>query len=102
MSLDFKVKGWLEKDGKMVAGAGRIRLLELIQEHGSISKVASTMNMSYRHAWGLVKGMEAVLGAKLIESRRGGKIGGKSKLTRAGKRLLADYYRGQRKLMQMV
>ena len=37
--------------------------------------------MSYRHAWGKIKDMERELGAPLVESRRGGRSGGNTRLT---------------------
>lgn len=32
-------------------GPGKVRLLEAIGEHGSISAAARSMGMAYRHAW---------------------------------------------------
>lgn len=66
---------WLEtkKDG-MLLGLGRIQLLELVEELGSLNKAAAAMGMSYRAAWGRMKQTETVLGAPLVE-RSGPKKG---------------------------
>jgi len=81
----------LKKDDKFVLGEGRERLLELIDEKGSISEAAKEMNMSYRHAWGKVKKIEEVLGKEVVKSQRGGDKNRGSVLTTTGKQLLSDY-----------
>jgi molybdate transport system regulatory protein len=40
-------------DGRRI-GHGRIQLLELIGEHGSIARAAKAMGMSYKRAWYLM------------------------------------------------
>lgn len=79
------------KDDKFVMGEGRARLLELIESTGSISDAASEMNMSYRHAWGVIKGMEEVIHESIVFTRRGGKEGGGTELTEKGRDLLNAY-----------
>ncbi|MHC1713030.1 MAG: winged helix-turn-helix domain-containing protein [Solidesulfovibrio sp.] len=65
---------WLEsKDGNLL-GLGRVQLLELVEELGSLNKAASSMGMSYRAAWGRMKQTELVLGEPLVE-RSGPKKG---------------------------
>ena len=96
--LTFRAKGWLEKDGKVVAGSGKIRLLEYVESEGSISRAAKAMGMSYRHAWGIVKQMEEIAGSKLVTSSRGGSDGGKTGLTSLGKKLLKEYHAGEVRL----
>lgn len=58
----------------MLLGLGRIQLLELVEELGSLNKAASAMGMSYRAAWGRMKQTETVIGAPLVE-RSGPKKG---------------------------
>jgi len=65
---------WLETKDGMLLGLGRIQLLELVEELGSLNKAASSMGMSYRAAWGRMKQTETVLGAPLVE-RSGPKKG---------------------------
>lgn len=87
----LKCKCMLMKDGKFILSEGRARLLRLISKTGSITKAAKNMGMSYRHAWGILKDIEESLDEKIIESTRGGKEGGGSKLTKTGKNLLSEY-----------
>ena len=96
--LVFRAKGWLEVNGKVVAGSGKVRLLELVASEGSITKAAKAMGMSYRHAWGILKDMEKIAGGKLVSSSRGGSTGGKTGLTPLGKEILDRYKEGQERL----
>ena len=65
---------WLETKDGMLLGLGRIQLLELVEELGSLNKAAAAMGMSYRAAWGRMKQTETVLGSPLVE-RSGPKKG---------------------------
>ena len=72
-------------------GPGKARLLELIDEHGSIRSAAAAMNMSYRHAWLLLQAVEDTFGAPVISTATGGAKGGGAKLTELGRSLVAKY-----------
>jgi molybdate transport system regulatory protein len=74
----------LERDGITLLGYGRVILLERIQEHGSISAAAKSMNMSYRHAWDLVDAMNRQAAKPLVATSKGGKGGGGARLTEEG------------------
>ncbi len=86
-----KAKVWLERNGRFVLSRGRADLLSAVEKHGSIVKAAKDMNMSYRHAWGIIREINNAVGKKVVESARGGKRGGKTMLTRVGKDLLEHY-----------
>lgn len=90
----LKVKAWLEKDGKFLLSDGRAEILKLIGETGSLANAAKEMKMSYRHLWGIIKEMEEAAETPLVISERGGAAGGKTELTKAGKKLLEEYTRG--------
>jgi molybdate transport system regulatory protein len=89
--MEPRAKLWIEHEGRLVLSDYRVRLLEHIDETGSLSEAAVRMQLSYRRAWGKVKEIEQNLGAKLIESAAGGAGGGGSRLTADGKRLIALY-----------
>lgn len=74
-------------------GPGKIRLLELVEETGSIRKAAAKMRMSYRRAWVLLKGLEAMFGRPLVVVSTGGVRGGGSRLSVQGARLVSRYRR---------
>jgi len=89
--MQIRVKVWLEIDGEYIFGDGRAELLRLIGQLGSISKAASTLKMSYRHAWGQIHKLEDRLGENLVGTRTGGKGGGQAYLTEAAEKLLLKY-----------
>ncbi len=89
--MEVKYKVWLEKDGEVVVGNGKVGLLKLIDELGSIQKSAEKYGMSYRHAWGMIRKIEKRSGFKFIDTQVGGKEGGSAKLTPQGKEFLNQY-----------
>ncbi|HEV8023020.1 MAG TPA: winged helix-turn-helix domain-containing protein [Candidatus Lustribacter sp.] len=72
-------------------GPGKVRLLELIGEAGSISAAGRAMKMSYRRAWMLVDELNRMFREPLVEARPGGKKGGGAHLTAAGNDVVARY-----------
>ena len=89
--MEPRAKLWIEQDGRLVLSDYRVRLLEHIDDTGSLSEAAARMQLSYRRAWGKVKEIEQNLGIKLVESAAGGPGGGGSHLTTEGKRLITLY-----------
>ncbi len=77
--------------GEIALGPGKIDLLTAIQTHGSISKGAKSLGMSYMRAWTLVKVMNEAFRAPLVERERGGSQGGTARLTPLGQEILELY-----------
>ena len=100
--MEIKVKIWLEQKGEVVAGDGKVRLLKLVERHGSIQKAAQENGMSYRHAWGAIRKMELRSGLKLVETRAGGKAGGGARLTAPAKDFVARYARFSDGLTEII
>lgn len=98
MELEPRLKLWVEKDGNLVLSDYRVRILQLIDETGSLSEAAERMGLSYRRAWGKVREIEQNLGLSLVDSEVGGAGGGGSKLTPEGQRLVALYQRFRRRM----
>jgi len=86
-----KSKVWIELEGVYLMGDGRAALLQTIDRVGSISEAAREMDISYRHAWGYVRKLEARLGMKVVDTQKGGIGGGATKLTKRGKDFLERY-----------
>ena len=84
-------KLWFEIGDDYVFGEGTFGLLEEIRKKKSISAAARATNMSYRHAWGLIREVEKHLEEPVIKARKGGKCGGGSEVTSAGLSLLMSY-----------
>ena len=74
-------------------GPGRIQLLELIGETGSLRSAATRMGMAYMTAWMHVKALNRRFRSPLVVARRGGKAGGGAALTEMGRRVVALYRR---------
>ncbi|MCD6199613.1 MAG: LysR family transcriptional regulator [Deltaproteobacteria bacterium] len=90
----YELKGriWIEGTSGTFLGYGRVVLLERIAEFGSISKAAKSMGMSYRHAWELVDSINRQARRPLIETSVGGKKGGGTKLTEAGREAVEGFW----------
>jgi 8-oxo-dGTP diphosphatase len=88
---ELKLKIWLERDGKFIVSDGRAKLLRKIKETGSLSKSSEEMGMSYRHAWGILHRISQSAGGKVVESTRGGKEGGLTRLTPFGEEVLREF-----------
>lgn len=78
-------------EGEVRLGPGKIRLLELIREHGSISEAARMMDMSYRRAWLLVADLNQSFREPVTTAQTGGKGGGHAQLTGFGQALIERY-----------
>jgi molybdate transport system regulatory protein len=92
----IRVRVWLETEEGVYFGAGRMRLLNKIDELGSLRSAASALSMSYRAAWGKIKRTEAVIGHPLIEKTGCNREG--YSLTPFGRQLLERFARFQAEL----
>lgn len=78
--------------GDMIAiGPGKIALLEALEQTGSITAAAKSLDMSYRRAWLLLDEMNRALKEPAVESAKGGAAGGGSVLTDAGRKVVTLY-----------
>lgn len=81
----------LEMLGKPFLLEKRIVLLHAIQEHGSISKAAKAVPMSYKSAWEAVDAMNSLSPEPIVCRETGGKDGGGTTITGYGETLLKNY-----------
>jgi len=72
-------------------GPGKVRLIELIDEHGSITAACKEMGMSYRRAWLLVEGLKQAFREPVLTTQQGGVSGGGCRLTPYGRSILQRY-----------
>ena len=72
-------------------GHGKIRLLEAVRDHGSISAAGRTMGMSYRRAWLLIDELNALFEQPVVTTKHGGPHGGGAELSPLGHRVVAHY-----------
>lgn len=85
-----KVKVWVTF-GELKFGDGRARLLEAIDEEGSLRKAAEAFEMSYRNAWGYLRELERAAGFKFVERAPGAGPQSGMRLTEAGRLFLRRY-----------
>jgi molybdate transport system regulatory protein len=89
-ALKVKSKIWIELEGEVVFGLGRIRIFEAIEKTGSMKQAAALLGMSYRAAWGKVTTTEERLQLQLVERSQGNRRSGTT-LTPAGRELLRHF-----------
>lgn len=73
-------------------GPGRVQLLELVGETGSLRAAAKCMGMAYMTAWKHVKLLNRRFRSPLVASKRGGQTGGGAVLTPMGQRVVELYH----------
>ena len=66
----------IDFDADRAIGPGKVKLLEMIDKHGSISEAGRQMGMSYRRAWLLVDSLNRSFNVPVIASQKGGQHGG--------------------------
>lgn len=93
MEYQIKSRIWIEVDGEILLGEGRVQLLKAIQETGSLSKAAKKIGMSYKKAWSLMDAVNARAKKEVIHTAIGGSHGGGSTLTAYGQELIQMYDR---------
>lgn len=72
-------------------GRDRIRLLEMIDEHGSITKAAKAVGISYKTAWDTMDAINNLSDKPLFVRMAGGKSGGGTRLTDEGLEVIRKY-----------
>jgi molybdate transport system regulatory protein len=81
----------IDFDADRAIGPGKIKLLELIDKHGSISEAGRQMGMSYRRAWLLVDNLNHCFRAPVVVSQQGGQHGGGASLSEFGHAVVKHY-----------
>ena len=81
----------IDFDADRAIGPGKVKLLEMIDKHGSISEAGRQMGMSYRRAWLLVDSLNRCFRAPVVASQHGGQQGGGASLTKFGHAVVHHY-----------
>jgi molybdate transport system regulatory protein len=98
---NFKL--WFEQDGEYIFGKGACAILKAIHEEGTLTKGAQKLGMSYRYAWGVIKKIEKKLDCKLVETYKGGSVGGGgARVTEKGLHLIEAYSRLNQSLENII
>jgi molybdate transport system regulatory protein len=90
---DFKFIGklWLYGKDDRFFGPGRVELLELIDQTGSINKAAKIMEMSYKKAWEMVNSMNSQTNKPMVITHTGGKAGGGAEITAEAREVITFF-----------
>jgi len=88
MEYVIKSRIWIEVDGNILLGKGRVNLLKAIEQTGSLSKAAKALKISYKKAWNLVNDVNVRAQNAVVKTSIGGKGGGGAILTPYGKSLI--------------
>src|SRR5262245_15327305 len=81
----------IDLSARRAIGPGKIKLLELIGQSGSISAAGRAMNMSYRRAWTLIDNLNRSFRTPVVETQLGGTRGGGAALSPLGREVIAWY-----------
>lgn len=90
---DLSLSGsvWFKKSGQDFLGSSRIRLLEQVGELGSITKAGKAVGISYKTAWEQIEMLNNLSDQPLVVKTTGGRGGGGTQLTEAGKEVILRY-----------
>ncbi len=82
---------WINRADDKFLGGDRIKLLEKIDELGSITKAAKAIGISYKNAWDTVNLINNLSEKPLVDRLTGGKGGGGTSLTAEGKKVITQF-----------
>ena len=99
--LGVKAKFWLTLGPDTLFGDGKAALLEAVDRYGSLRQAAQSMDMSYRHAWGLLRELEHAAGFAFLEHSGAGPRT-TLRLTDRGRQFIAAYRRFRAPLQHLV
>ena len=91
ISYDLDMRIRIKIDGVITYGSGISKLLQKVDQLGSINAAAKDMGMTYIKALAIIKNAEDKLNKKLLEKSIGGVGGGGSKLTEFGQNFVYQF-----------
>lgn len=92
----------LRSGDRFLVGRDRIKLLEAVAKHGSISKAAKAVGYSYKTAWDSVDAINNLLPSPAFVTKMGGSGGGGgAQVTEEGLRLIDTFHKIEEKLARL-
>jgi len=91
----------IHSEGRLILGRDRIKLLEAVAKHGSITKAAKTLGFSYKTAWDAVNAINNLTPTPAFMTSAGGRSGGGAEVTEQGRRLIAAFNRLEEKIARV-
>ena len=102
LTITPRAKVWLEIEGDYVFGLGICRILDAVEETGSIKGAAAAVGKSYRHVWSRIKEVEQKLGIPLVATQVGGGDTRRSALTEPARQLASSYRQMRQQVFAVV
>ena len=87
---------------KSPIGRERIDLLEAVSIHGSITKAAKAVDLSYKAAWDAINAVNNLLPRPVVIGQTGGRQGGGAVVTEDGHRLIKLFRQVEEKLARIA
>jgi molybdate transport system regulatory protein len=91
----------LRSEGRLLVGRDRIKVLEAVAEHGSISQAAKATGFSYKGAWDAVTAINNLLPSPAFVLKAGGRSGGGAEVTAEGRKLIEAFHRLEERLTRI-
>lgn len=91
----------LRSEGRLLVGRDRIKVLEAVAEHGSISQAAKATGFSYKGAWDAVTAINNLLPSPAFVLKAGGRSGGGAEVTAEGLKLIEAFHRLEERLTRI-
>jgi molybdate transport system regulatory protein len=93
-------KVWFTLRGSFLMGPNYLRFLRAVDQAGTIRQAGKVVGWSYRTCLNRIRRMEGILGARVLETERGGMSGGGARLTPEARRLVGIFDRWQEDVAQ--
>ena len=84
----IRLKVYVRED---MIGGGKLELLKIVGETGSISSAAKIMKLDYKRAWFLLDTLQRCFKEPLFKKHRGGGAASGTSLTELGKQLIEKF-----------
>jgi len=94
-------KLWLNWDGAFLMGPRYLRFLDAVDRKGTIRAAGLEVGWSYRTCLNRIRAMERVLGAKMLDTTRGGSHRGGARLTPEARRLVKLFHRWRQEALRL-
>lgn len=91
MGYQIKSRIWIDYNGHILLGEGRVQLLKEIQASGSLTQAAKALKMSYKKAWDLIDSMNKTAAQPVVITSTGGANGGGTQVTPYGIKLIESF-----------
>lgn len=100
--LAIRTRLRIQRGEDIALGPGKVDLLALVAETGSIRVAAERLHMSYMRAWTLIRTMNRCFKEPVVTAVRGGKKGGGARLTKTGQEALELYQNMEKSCFDVI